>query len=59
MENKIKIKDGGVRWLVFNQKATENTAQPSNIPFQFFLQYSYLWLKCNIANRHYMHLAEN
>jgi len=53
------MSDSGVHWLVFNQKATENTAQPSNIPFQFFLQYSYLWLKCNIANRHYMHLAEN
>jgi hypothetical protein len=24
--------DGGVRWLVFNQKTTENTVQPSTKP---------------------------
>ena len=30
--------DGDVRWLVFNLKATENTAQPSNTPFQPFQQ---------------------
>ena len=32
------MSDGGVRWLVFNLKATENTAQPSNTPFQPFQQ---------------------
>jgi hypothetical protein len=32
------MSDGGVRWLVFNQKATVNTTQPSNAPFQPFQQ---------------------
>jgi hypothetical protein len=27
------MSDGGDRWLEFNQKATENTTQPSNTPF--------------------------
>ena len=33
------MSDGGVRWIVFNLKATENTAQPSNKPFQPPQQY--------------------
>jgi hypothetical protein len=32
------MSDGGVRWLLFNQKATEHTIQPSNTPFQPFQQ---------------------
>ena len=32
------MSDGDVRWLVFNLKATEKTAQPSNKPFQPFQQ---------------------
>jgi hypothetical protein len=32
------MSDSGVRWLVFNQKATGNTMQPSNTPFQPFQQ---------------------
>ena len=36
------MSDGGVRWLIFNQKATGNTMQPSNTPFQPFQQYLYM-----------------
>jgi hypothetical protein len=32
------MSDSGVRWLVFNQKATKNTMKPSNTPFQPFQQ---------------------
>ena len=28
------MSDGGVRWLVFNQKTTENTIKPLNTPFE-------------------------
>ena len=30
------MSDGGVRFLVFNQKATVNKMQPSNKTFHFF-----------------------
>jgi hypothetical protein len=34
------MSDGGVRWHVLNQKATENTIQPSNTPFSIFFSNS-------------------
>ena len=38
------MSDGGVRWLVFNQKATVNTIQPSNTHLSNHSSNIYSWL---------------